>query len=98
MDKSKDLKAVNAQAKHAQHIVEQNSSVFVQIDPINCARFIEILRSNGRRFNEALRKRSNVDGCHLEIENVINALCHPKTVRSACDLYLNEIQECNRKR
>lgn len=57
----------------------------------------EILSMNSQRYDSTLHDRRNTNKKYEEIENVINALCHPNTVRSACDLYLQQIQETTAK-
>lgn len=80
-------------ASKAMLILDQHSDVFCRIDPIKWDRFREIIARNSKRFDRSLHDKRTI---HFEdIENVINALCHPTTVRSACDLYLQQIRDCN---
>lgn len=66
--------------------------IFHKIEPINAAKFKELLEINSQRYDCSLDGRK-IDGQQFhEIENIINALCHPRTVKSACKLYLEQIQ------
>lgn len=77
----------------AKLILEEHSDMFRRMAPISWNRFQEIIARNSQRFDRSLQDTNNAH--YQDIENVINALCHPKTVRSACDLYLQQIRDCN---
>lgn len=79
----------------AKLILEENNDIFCRMDPIRCDRFREIIAANCQRFDSSRHDKSIAQ--YQDIENVINALCHPKTVRSACDLYLQQIRDHNVK-
>lgn len=76
-------------------ILEKHKDIFRRIFHVDWDRFQQIILHNSLRFDSSLHDKDNT--YHQDVENVINALCHPKTVRSACDLYLQQIRDCNDK-
>lgn len=78
--------------------LQKYSNIFIPLKPISHSHFIQMMVKNGNRFNASLKHQSNSNESFQDIENVINALCHPNTVRCACELYLKEIEEYNRKK
>lgn len=79
----------------AKLILEKHKDVFRGICPVDMDRFQQIILHNSLRFDSSLHDKDNAH--HQNVGNVINALCHPKTVRNACDLYLQQIRDCNDK-
>lgn len=79
----------------AKLIVKEHKDIFCKMNPISWTRFQQIISHNSHRFDDSVHDKCNA--YHRDIEKIINALCHPKTIRSACDLYLQQIRECNDK-
>lgn len=78
--------------RKGQEIREKYSHIFHRVEPVKHERFRQILLQKSIRYDSTLDERK-VSGMRFkEVENVINAVCHPKTVESACDLYLQQIQ------
>lgn len=85
--------------KHeGQQIREKYSDIFCSIKPASHDRFRQILLQNSYRHDNLFNERKKSAMKFQEIENVINAVCHPKTVDSACKLYLEQIQNEMSKR
>lgn len=78
-----------------QQIRDKYSNVFHKIQPVSHERFRQILLKNSQRHDNLFVDRKKNGLTFQEIENVINAVCHPKTVDSACKLYLEQIQNEN---
>lgn len=79
----------------AKLIMEEHKDTFCRINPIDWQRFQQIILHNSQRFDCSAHDRSTIR--YQDVENVINALCHPRTVRSACDLYLQQIRDSDEK-
>lgn len=75
-----------------QEIRDKHQNVFRKIEPVSHDRFRQILLQNSNRYDSSLNERKMSGIRFKEIEHVINAVCHPKTVNSACQLYLQQIQ------
>lgn len=79
----------------AKLIAAKHKNIFCKMEPITCERFYEMIVRNAKRFDKSLPNEK--DAYYHDVENVINALCHPRTVRGACELYLQQIRDCNSK-
>lgn len=79
----------------AKLILEEHKDTFCRMNPISWQRFQQIILHNSQRFDRLAHDKYICR--YQDVEYVINALCHPKTVRSACDLYLQQIRESNQK-
>lgn len=75
-----------------QQIRNKYSDIFKKVQAASHDRFRQILIQNSGRHDRSLNERKISGTQFREIENVINAVCHPKTVDSACQLYLQQIQ------
>lgn len=75
-----------------QAIRNKYHDIFHKIEPISHDRFRQILLRNSVRYEHTLDGRKANGMRFQEVENVINAVCHPKTVDSACQLYLQQIR------
>lgn len=75
-----------------QEIRDRNRNVFHKVKPLSHDRFQQILQHKSQRYDSTLNKRKASMIRFKEVENVINAVCHPKTVDSACELYLQQIR------
>lgn len=78
--------------KQGQEIRNKFNNIFHKLEPISHERFRQILLQNSVRHDHSLDERKTNARRFKEIENVINAVCHPKTVDSACLLYLQQIR------
>lgn len=75
-----------------QQIREKYHNIFHKVEPMNQDRFRQIMLQNSARHDHSLDERK-INGMRFqEVENVINAVCHPNTVDSACQLYLQQIR------
>lgn len=79
----------------AKSILEEHKDTFCRMNPISWQQFQQIILYNSKRFDSLVHEK-NISR-YQDVENVINALCHPKTVRSACDLYLQQIRDSSQK-
>lgn len=79
----------------AESILEAHKDTFCRMNPISWQQFQQIIFHNSKRF-DSLAHEKNISR-YQDVVNVINALCHPKTVRSACDLYLQQIRDSGQK-
>lgn len=79
----------------AKIIIEQHKDIFCRLNPITWNRFQETISHKSQRYDSSMHDKSAA--YYQDIQNVINALCHPQTVRSACDLYLQQIRDANEK-
>lgn len=77
--------------RKAQKKRDKYQNIFSKVLPIDYSRFKEILIKNSKRYRE-LPERQPTQQCFHDIENVINAVCHPKTIENACLLYLQQIK------
>lgn len=75
-----------------QEIRDKFSNIFHKVSPISHDRFKQILIQNSIRYEHAMNDQKSISQKFQEIEHVINAVCHPKTVDSACQLYLQQIR------
>lgn len=83
--------------EHGQSIRDKYHNIFHKLEPVSHDRFRQILIQNSIRHDHSFDERKINAVQFQEIENVINAVCHPKTVDSACQLYLQQIRnEINR--
>lgn len=89
---SEDSNSLHAMQHNGQSIREKYSDIFHKIHPIKPERFRQILLQNSHRQDNTFNDRKKSAIQFQEVENVINAVCHPKTVDSACKLYLEQIQ------
>lgn len=78
--------------RKGQEIRDKFSNIFHKVSPVSHDRFRQILIQNSNRYDNAMNDRKSISQKFQEIENVINAVCHPKTVDSACQLYLQQIR------
>lgn len=79
-------------------IRDKYPNIFQEIEPMHYDRFKQILQQKSLRYDSSLDERKTKMHRFREVENVINAVCHPKTVENACELYLNQIRnEINRQ-
>lgn len=75
-----------------QQIRDKYHNIFHKVEPISQDRFRQILLQNSARNDHSLDERK-INGMRFqEVENVINAVCHPNTVDNACQLYLQQIR------
>lgn len=86
-----ELNSAESQLK-GKAIRDKYSEIFHTVHPISHDRFRQILIQNSNRYDATLDDRKLFGVKFQEVENVINALCHPKTVDSACQLYLQQIR------
>lgn len=77
---------------HGREIRNKYCNIFHKVQPISHDRFRQILLQNSVRHDHCLDDRKLNGMQFQEVENVINAVCHPKTVDSACQLYLQQIR------
>lgn len=78
--------------RKAQMMRTKHSNVFHQIMPITGARFQQILGKNRRRHSKDFDVRQFLHHKFHDIENVINAVCHPDTIKSASLLYIQQVK------
>lgn len=95
-NKGDPLDLLDIQEK-GQQIRNKYSDIFKKVQAVSHDRFRQILIQNSGRHDRSLNERKSNGIQFREIENVINAVCHPKTVNSACQLYLQQIQSENNK-
>lgn len=72
------------------------TGIFRKINPITRQRFNEILMKNSLRYDIAMENRKSIDPHFLDVENVINAICHPLTVSSATQIYIQQVRNDNK--
>lgn len=77
---------------HGQEIRDKYHSTFHKVEPISHERFRQILLQNSIRHDHTFDERKTKGMRFQEVENIINAVCHPKTVDSACQLYLQQVR------
>lgn len=87
-----DPHSTPALCEKGESIRKKHADIFHKVQPISQHRFTEILSTNSLRYDGEFEKRKTDGQQFHEIESIINALCHPKTVKSACELYLEQIQ------
>lgn len=100
IEKTKNEDALNAEKTQqiGQKIRDKHCNIFQKINSISHERFKEILLQKSLRYDSTLDERKISGMKFNEVENVINAVCHPNTVDNACQLYLQQIRnESNRK-
>lgn len=83
--------------QRGQQIREKYKNVFHSVKPVNHERFRQILLQKSFRHDSALDERKKSGMRFKQVESVINAVCHPKTVDNACELYLQQIRNENSK-
>lgn len=76
-------------------IRDKFSDVFCKLEAASHDRFRQILLQNSIRFDHSFDSRKHNGIKFKEVENVINAVCHPKTVRHACELYVQQVRNQN---
>lgn len=91
---SQHTKSLNQMAlrQKAQALRDKYSNIFYKVPAIACMRFQEMLIINRQRYSKEFDKRQSSHQQFHDIENVINAVCHPDTIKSACLLYLEQIK------
>lgn len=75
-----------------QTIRNRYRNIFCEINPITRKRFNDILLKNSMRHDTGMDNRKTTDPHFLEIENVINAVCHPTSVANACEVYIEQVK------
>lgn len=88
-----DPLATDEVQRKGQEIRDKNLHIFHKVEPISSERFRQILLQNSSRHEMSFNERKLSGQQFQEVENVINAVCHPKTVESACQLYLQQIRD-----
>lgn len=78
--------------QEGQNIRTKYHNIFQRVEPITHSRFKEIMAIKSTRYDSTMDVRKISGMQFKEVENVINAVCHPKTVDSACQLYLQQIR------
>lgn len=79
-----------------QLIRDRLTGIFREVGPITRQRFNEILLTNSLRYDIAMEDRKSIDPHFIDVENVINAICHPATVGNACQIYIQQVRNENK--
>lgn len=82
----------NALCEKANKMRVKYPETFYQVPSIEGLRFQQILAKNRQRHSRDCDERRSLQAKFHDIENVINAVCHPDTVKSACLLYIQQIK------
>lgn len=82
--------------KAGKSIRDKLTGNFQEAEPITRQRFNEILLKNSLRYDIAMDDRKSIDPHFLNVENVINAICHPATVANACQIYIQQVRKENK--
>lgn len=91
-DKKSDVYDSPKARENGQLIRNQFSDIFQKVNLITRRQFNELMLNNSLRHDNGKNKRNNVNSHLEEIENVINAICHPATVFSACQMYIQQVR------
>lgn len=75
-----------------QIIRDKFPNIFQKINPITRKQFNDIILNNSLHHDNKMDDRKNVDSHFQDVENVINAVCHPATVTSACEMYIQQVK------
>lgn len=89
-DKNLDCSEKDREA--GQLIRDKLTGIFREINPITRQRFIDVLLKNSLRYDIAMEDRKSIDPHFLDVENVITAICHPATVCTAVQIYLQQVR------
>lgn len=71
-------------------ILEQYLVKSVPAELMSSENFNKLMHSNGERYDIDFVDRTETDDCK-DVENLINAICHPDVIRAACDIYLKAL-------
>lgn len=82
----------NALREQANKMRVKYPDIFYQVPSIAGLRFQQILAKNRQRYSKECDERHSLHDRFHDIENVINAVCHPDTVKNACLLYIQQIK------
>lgn len=84
--------------REAGQLIRDNAlaGIFRKINPITKQRFNEILMKNSLRYDIAMEDRKSIDPHFIDVENVINAICHPQSVANACQIFIQQVGNENK--
>lgn len=94
LDKHLDCSEKDREA--GQLIRDKLTGIFREANVITRQRVNEILLKNSLRYDIAMEDRISINPHFLDVENVINAICHSTTVANACQIYIEQVRNENK--